>query len=72
MLVAPLEQLRSVYERLGLEIQFEGNLALRFVGVCALHENVGTILPSGPLSAIASFGSSEGHSLLVGPAGRKP
>ncbi len=62
MLVAPLEQLRSVYERLGLEIQFEGNLASRFVGVCALHENVGTILPSGPLSAIASFGSSEGAS----------
>ena len=43
MLVAPLEQLRSVYERLGLEIQFEGNLASRFVGVCALHENVGRV-----------------------------
>ncbi len=62
MLVAPLEQRRSVYERLGLEIQFEGNLASRFVGVCALHENVGTILPSGPRSAIASLGSSEGAS----------
>jgi len=29
-----------------------------------------TILPSGPLSAIASFGSSEGHSLSVGPFDR--
>ena len=73
MLVIPLEQLRNLYERLGLEIRFEGNLiALRFVGVCALHVNVGTILPSGPLPAIASFGSSEGHSLSVGPPGRRP
>jgi hypothetical protein len=31
-----------------------------------------TILPSGPLSAIASFGSSEGHSLFVGPPGCGP
>ncbi len=31
-----------------------------------------TILPSGPLSAIASFGSSEGHSLSVGPPGCGP
>ncbi len=31
-----------------------------------LQVNVRTILPSGPLAAIASFGSSEGHSLSVG------
>jgi len=69
--VAPLEQLRNRYERLGLTIRFECNLiASRFVGVCALHSNVGTILPSGPLSAIASLGSSEGHSLSVGPSDR--
>ena len=71
MLVATLEQRRGVYEWLGLEIPFEGNLiASRFVGVCALHGIVGTILPSGPVSAIASFGSSEGHSLSVGPFDR--
>ena len=70
MLVAPLE-LRRNYERLGLKISVEGNLrASRFLGVCALHVSVGTILPSGPLSAIASFGSSEGHSLSVGPFDR--
>ncbi len=64
VLVAPLKQLRNRYEWLGLTIRFEGNpIASRFVGVCALHGNVGTILPSGPLSAIASLGSSEGHSL---------
>ena len=64
VLVAPLEQRRNRYEWLGLMIRFEGNLiASRFVGVCALHGNVGTILPSGPLPAIASLGSSEGHSL---------
>lgn len=46
MLVVPLEQRRNFYERLGLKIQFEGNLiAPRFVGVCVLHEFVGTILP---------------------------
>ncbi len=42
MLVIPLEQLRNVYEWLGLQIQFEGNLASRFVGVCALHGFVRT------------------------------
>ncbi len=62
MLVAPLEQRRSLYEWFDLKIRFEGNLASRFVGVWALHEFVGTILPSGPRSAIASFGSSEGAS----------
>ena len=73
MLVVPLEQRRNLYERLSLKIQFEGNLiASRFVGVCALHEIVGTILPSGPLLAIASLGSSEGHSLSVGPSGCRP
>jgi hypothetical protein len=39
-------------------------------GVCVLHLRVGTILPFGPLLAIASFGSSEGHSLSVGPFDR--
>ncbi len=41
--MVPLEQRRSLYEWLGLEIQFEGNLASRFVGVCALHEFVGRV-----------------------------
>ena len=72
MLVAPREQLRNVYEWLGLKIGFEDSLASRLISVCVLHEIVGTILPSGPLSAIASFGSSEGHSLSVGPSGRAP
>ncbi len=72
MLVVRLEQLRN-YEGLDRKISVDGNLsASRFVGVCALHVSVGTILPSGPLSAIASFGSSEGHSLCVGPPGCKP
>ncbi len=73
MLVVPLEQRRNRYERLGLTIRFECNpIASRFFGVCALHGVVGTILPSGPVSAIASFGSSEGHSLSVGPPGFRP
>ncbi len=73
MLVAPREQLRSCYELLGLARRLEGNrIASRFVGVCVLHKIVGTILPSGPLSAIASLGSSEGHSLSIGPAGFWP
>ena len=71
--MAPLEQRRGRYEWLGLTIRFDGNLiAVRFVGVRVLHMNVGTILPSGPRSAIASFGSSEGHSLAVGPPGFWP
>ena len=37
-----------------------------------LHVNVRTILPSGPLRAIASFGSSEGHSLSIGSPGLGP
>jgi len=42
--VAPLEQLRNVYEGLGLKIRFEDNLvASRFVGVCVLHEFVGRV-----------------------------
>ena len=73
MLAVSPEQRRKRYERLGLEVRFEGSLiALRFVGVCALHENVETILPSGRLLAIASFGSSERHRLSVGPPGRRP
>ena len=47
--------LRSIYELLGLKSRFAGNpMAAGFVGVCALHGIVGTILPSGPLSAIAA------------------
>ncbi len=50
VIVVPREQLRNVYEWLGLKISFESDLtASRFVGVCVLHESVGTILPSGPL-----------------------
>jgi hypothetical protein len=42
--VAPLEQQQNRYEWLGLAIRLEGNLiASRFIGVCALHETVGTI-----------------------------
>ena len=71
--MAPLEQLRSRYEWLGLVSQVEGNLIdSRFVGMCVLHRFVGTILPSGPREAIASFGSSEGHSLSGGPSGCRP
>jgi hypothetical protein len=56
-------------ERFDLLIRLEGNLIVsRFVGMCALHKFVGTILPSGPRSAIASFGSSKGHSLLLMPS----
>ncbi len=53
MLVVPLKQLRN-YEGLGLKIPLEGGVASRFVGMCVLHGNVGTIPPSGPLSAIAA------------------
>ena len=61
--------LRNRYEWLGLRFRFESSrIASRFVGVCALHGNVRTILPSGPLSAIASFGSSEGRSKRVNAA----
>ena len=71
--MVPLEQQRNRYEWLGPTIRFEGDLiAARFIGMCVLHMNVGTILPSGPRSAIASFGSSEGHSLSVGPPGCGP
>jgi len=42
--VAPLEQLRNVYEGFGLKVRFEDNLvASRFVGVCVLHEFVGRV-----------------------------
>ena len=68
--MTPLKQRRSDYEQRGLKIRFEDCLASRFVGVFDLHIYVGTILPSGPLWAIASFGSSEGHSLSVGPFDR--
>ena len=71
--MAPHEQRRNRFEWLDLTIRFEGNsIAVRFVGVWVLHIKVGTILPSGPRSAIASFGSSERHSLFVGPPGFGP
>ncbi len=73
MLVVPSEHRRNRYEWLGLEIRSEGNrIVSRFARVCVLHKSVGTILPSGPRSAIASFGSSEGHSLALGPPGSGP
>ena len=46
--MVPLEQLRNFYEWLGPKIQFESNLASRFVGVCVLHRIVGTFLPDLP------------------------
>jgi len=49
-----------------------GRAARQCLSGRALHRNVGTILPSGPRSGIASFGSSEGHSLCLGPSGRMP
>ncbi len=73
MLALPPEHRRNPYELLGLSSWFEGKAnTSRFVSRCALHRIVGTILPVGPLSAIASFGSSEGHSLAVGPPGCGP
>ena len=53
--MAPLEQQRSGYEWFDLLIRFQGNLIVsRFVGMFVLHLLVGTILPSGPRSAIAA------------------
>ncbi len=49
-----------------------GSGAGRSFGGAVLHASVRTILPSGPLVAIASFGSAEGHSLAVGSLGRGP
>ena len=67
-LVVQFEQRLNCFERLIASVRLQGkSIASRLFGVCVLHEKVGTILPSGPLSAIASFGSSEGHSLSVGP-----
>jgi len=67
-LVVQFEQRPNSFERLVESVRFEGqSIASRLFGVCVLHMRVGTILPSGPESAIASFGSSEGHSLSVGP-----
>jgi hypothetical protein len=68
-LVVQREQRPNAFERLVERLVFEvTSMASRLFGVCVLHLRVGTILPSGPLSAIASFGSSEGHSLSVGPS----
>jgi len=67
-LVVQFEQRLNCFERFVESIRFEcKSIASRLFGVCVLHLRVGTILPSGPVSAIASFGSSEGHSLSVGP-----
>jgi hypothetical protein len=71
--VVQFEQRLNCFERLVDRIRFDcRSIASRLFGVCVLHEKVGTILPSGPVSAIASFGSSEGHSLSVGPSGYLP
>ena len=69
-LVVSPEQQRDVHERLrfGSGIA-DRDTARRLFSVRALHVNVGTILPSGPQPAIASLGSSEGHSLSLGPPG---
>ncbi len=70
-LVVQFEQRLNCFERLVVSVEFEHeSVASRLFGVCVLHLRVGTILPSGPVSAIASFGSSEGHSLSVGPFDR--
>ncbi len=67
-LVVQFEQRLNCFERLVDSVRFEGkSIASRLFCVCVLHVRVGTILPSGPLVAIASFGSSEGHRLSVGP-----
>ena len=67
-LVVQFEQRLNSDERFVESVRFESkSVASRLFGVCVLHIRVGTILPSGPVSAIASFGSSEGHSLSVGP-----
>ena len=71
LLVVQFEQRLNFFERLVMNVEFEDkSIASRLFGVCVLHVKVGTILPSGPVSAIASFGSSEGHSLSVGPFDR--
>jgi hypothetical protein len=70
-LAIQFEQRLNCFERLVDRIQFDcRSIASRLFGVCVLHLRAGTILPSGPVSAIASFGSSEGHSLSVGPFDR--
>jgi hypothetical protein len=72
-LVVQFEQRLSCFERLIASVRLQGkSIASRLFCVCVLHGKVGTILPSGPVSAIASFGSSEGHSLSVGPSGCLP
>jgi len=69
--VVQFEQRLNFFKRLVGSVQFESkSITSRMLGVYVLHVRVGTILPSGPLVAIASFGSSEGHSLLVGPFDR--
>jgi hypothetical protein len=70
-LVVQFEQRLNFFERLVGRVRSESkSITSRMLGVCVLHMKVGTILPSGPLSAIASFGSSEGHSLFLGPFDR--
>jgi hypothetical protein len=72
-LVVQFEQRLNCFERLIATVRLQSkSIASRLFCVCVLHGKVGTILPSGPMSAIASFGSSEGHSLSVGPSGSLP
>ena len=70
-LVVQFEQRLNSDERFAPSVRFDSkSIASRLFGICVLHLRVGTILPSGPVSAIASFGSSEGHSLFLGPFDR--
>ena len=72
-LVVQFEQRLNCFERLIVSVRLQGkSIASRLFCVSVLHDKVGTILPSGPFVAIASFGSSEGHSLSVGPSGCLP
>jgi hypothetical protein len=71
LLVVQFEQRLNFFERLVVSVEFEDkSIASRLFCVSVLHDKVGTILPSGPFVAIASFGSSEGHSLFLGPFDR--
>ncbi len=70
-LVVQFEQGLNFFEQLVVSVEFEDeSVASRLFGVCVLHVRVGTILASGPVSAIASFGTAAGHSLSVGPFDR--
>jgi hypothetical protein len=71
--VVQFEQRLNCFERLIASVRLQDkSIASRLFCVCVLHEKVGTILPSGPVAAIASFGSSQRHSLSIGPFGCFP